>query len=444
MDPSRALSHHDYRFQYVVELSYLADRPVRVYRSARSRDFDTEGFWPVVQKASLFRTGRFTIKMDKGLHELMRNTPAPGGDITVLDQFWPSFDMPLHAMAVEWASKSRDLRIPVRYDPEAPDRFLLEETYVAAREGASRGWSIVGGVLLGGLGCFMLLIGVSLLAGRMHRYIPMALFCATLVAVPFASGLLHKAVGYLGISGIEESLMEELTQSMDPVARSGFLQEMSVEQQASLMTLPVDVAHSRYRDVFAFFQMSKPEKSPHSFDEAMRAMSAQITEQLVAMPAEALFSFFKILDGHMDHRQEGWDGPFLEGVRALALDGTRSASLRSWAIDAFCDMCDVHEDPKTAEFIYRQYVEADAEVKTYWRNSFWRFYLAPSFAEDLRSADRERVRRALAMWVGRRMALEDVQSFAPRLKELTTHADQEIRKMAAEIWGYRADWEQHI
>jgi hypothetical protein len=462
MAPSRVLWHHDFRIEFVLELSYLPGRPVRAYRSAQVREFDDAAFWPVLEKQPLFRTGQFTIKIDKGLHALMRTTAAQAGTAfhvadapenapdaqryywgSQFDQYWVGFDMPMHARAFEWWSDSRDPVVSVRYNPAAPEEFLLETTFRAAEESSSRFLSVVIGVVLGGFGLFLLLIAVALLTRGMNTYVPLALFCGVVIAIPFGSRFLQVAIDRLGLPDIEKSIIEELAGSADARARAGFLEEVSPAKQSALDPLRVDVPHSRYSDVFGSFQVSTKGRRCSSFEEAMQAISAQLAEQLVNMPSDDQFRFFKLLDIHMGQRSEGWDGPFLEGVRTLALDDTRSASLRSWAISAFCDMGAARKDAALAEFIYRQYLEAIDPVRRYWRNSFRDYYLAPAFAGDLRSSDPARIRRALEITIGHTPFLENEQFLAPRLKELTRHSDPAIRELALEKWNSRSDWGEH-
>ncbi|MBP1635759.1 MAG: hypothetical protein H6Q10_2333, partial [Acidobacteria bacterium] len=395
------------------------------------------------------------------LHGLLAKTPARAGvAFSVLDpppnasreersywgsqfdQFWVSFDMPMHALAIEWLSASGAPQIPVRYDPRNPGDFLFEEAFAAASAGGSRPLSIALGIVLGGFGLFVLVFAVSLLtAGTTTVWVPRVLFCAILVSIPFASPYLRSAAAYLGLPPLPLSFLEEWTRSTDPRGRAGFLEELSASQQSALVALPVDVAHSRYKDVFAFFQVSNGGRRFGSFDEAMGAISAQIAAQLAVMPAADLIRFFKLLDNHMAQREDGWDGPFLEGVRNLALDTTRSASLRSWAISAFCDVSSPRKDAALADFIYRQYVSSEPDVRGYWRSFFLDYARAPSFAEDLRSDDRARVRRALELWARHDDLPGEVRFLIPRLKQLATHPDPAIRELALKKWRSRTDWQ---
>lgn len=435
MDPGRALDHHDYRFEYLLELSYLGDRPVRRYRSEPVAAFQDRPFWSVVAASPLFRTAHFTVKVDRRLDGLLRKSPDRFG------YFWSPLDRPMHALAVEWVSASRDGFVPVRYDPGKPADFLFADSFASATAAQSRGCSIVAGLLLGGLGAFVLVFAVSLLtAGTSNVWIPRVLFCGILLATPVSSRLLQSAGAWLGLPALHVAFLREWATSNDPRSRAGFLEEIEANRQSDWLEYRIDLSHSRHTEVFAFFTVARGDERFASFDEAMAAISAQVAAQMVAMPASGLVGFFKALDRQMAG-EDGWDGPFLEGSRQIALDTTRSPNLRSWAISAFCDLASARKDAGVAEAIYQQYVTSEPDVRGYWRSFFRDYARAPSFATDLQSGRPERIRRALELWERHGDLLDDVRPLAPRLKQLTAHEDPDIRKLALAKWNSRNDWE---
>lgn len=460
LDPSRALWHHDFFFEHTLELSYRPDHPVKSYRSNHSGDLaDISRFWPVLANDPVFRTPHLTIKFDSNLYGLLTGTPAQaGGAFKMLDapedapkeerytmgsqfdQFWVWIDWPMHALALQWLSDSGRLEIPVRYDPHEPDRFLFESQYIEALKPHSRTQALIGAVILAGFGLFTLVFAVTLLTHEMSKYIFAALYIGIVIMVPFGSHYLKAAVNYFGLPGIGKYFVEEWIHSMDARAQAGFLEELPDSVIRPGTVLPIDATHSRYQNVFSYFQLNRGTAQFTSFDDAMKAISSQIAEQIVSMPTQDQFRFFKILDNHMSHRRAGWAAPFLEGVRAIALDGNRSKNLRSWAISAFCDMCMDLNDAQLAEFIYQQYVTGEDDVKPYWRRNFWNYYQAPGFVADLNSLDPVRIKRALDIWSGAHHFMKDVQFLAPRLKELTNYPDPEIREMATKKWNSRTDW----
>ncbi len=434
MDPDRALYHHDYRFEYLLELSYLGGHPVRRYQSEPVAAFQDEPFWNVVAVSAPFRTAHFTVKVDRRLDSLLRKSPDRSG------YFWSPLDRPMHALAVEWVSASRDGSVPVRYDPGEPGNFLFADAFAAATAAQSRGCSIVTGLLLGGLGAFVLIVAVSLLtAGTSNAWVPRVLFCGILLATPVSSRLLQSAGAWLGLPALHVAFLREWTASTDPRSRVGFLEE-AAGRAGDWLEYPIDLAHSRHQEAFAFFTVTRGDRRFASFDEAMAAISAQVASQMVTLPASTLIDFFKALDRHMAG-EDGWDGPFLEGTRQLALDTTRSASLRSWAISAFCDLASARKDAGVAEAIYQQYVTSEPDVRGYWRSFFRDYARAPSFAGDLQSGRPERIRRALELWERHGDLLDDVRPLVPRLKQLTAHADPDIRKLALAKWNSRKDWD---
>ena len=460
LDPTRALWHHDYWFEHFLELDYRADRPVRSYRADRTRDFsDIGNIWPVLQKDPMFRTSNMVVKMDAKLYDLLAGTPAQaGGAFRILDvpedapneqkytmgsqfdQFRVWFDWPMHALALQWLSDSAVLEVPVRYDPDNPDDFLLEDRYLEASKPRSRALPLTGAGILAVFGLFVLVFAVSLLTHGMNKYISLAVFIGIIVCIPFGSQHLIRLVDRMGLGGIGRSFFDEWVHSMDPRAQMGFLEPMPDVTVAELKLLPVDAVHSRYQDVFSFFKLQRGEARFAGFEEAMAAISGQLKDQLLVLPVADQFRFFRILDNHMNHRKEGWAAPFLEGVRAIALDDARSYNLRTWAISAFCDMCTDLKDRELAEFIYQQYVSSSGDLRACWKRNFWDYPSAPGFVADLNSAEPERIRRALDIWSDSHHFIEDVQFLAPRLKELTNHPDPEIRKLAVEKWNSRTDW----
>jgi hypothetical protein len=462
MDPDRALWHHDFNFEYLLELTYLPDPILRSYKTKPSDEFTDIGkFWSNLKSHPMFRTHQFTIKMDSGLYELMRTTPAKSGVAfhvldapkdapreeqsywgSQFDQFWVWFDMPMHALALEWAFPADALEIPVRYDPVATVNFIPETVFQQISQTGNRTQSIIVGIILCVFGLFILVVAVSMLTGEMNRYISMSLFCAVLIFVPLGSSYLQTVITVLGVPEIGKFFVEEWMKAMDPKNQAGFLDPVADSEQTSLTAIRIDAAHSRYKDVFSFFHLSKGDRTFYSFAEAMNSISLQIAQQLSDLPEEEQFRFFKILDNHLEQRREGWGEPFLEGVRNLAVDRSRSKYLRSWAISAVCDMCLEVKDTSLAEFIYQQYIGDDEEVRNYWRNSFFDYVHAPGFAADLKSSDPARIRRALEIWMDDHHFLQDVQFLAPTLKRLMNHSDPQIRDMATRKWNSRTDWEE--
>ncbi len=460
LDPGRVLWHHDFRFEHVLELSYLPDKPVRSYLSDRSQDFaDISALWPVLRKDSLFRTSNMVVKMDAKLHDLLTGTSAQaGGSFRILDapedapneqkytmgsqfdQFWVWIDWPVHALALQWLSDSKTLEVPVQYDPDHPFDFLFKDRYLEASKPRSRVLPLIGAGFLAVFGLFMLVFAVSLLTHGMNRYISRALYIGIIVMIPFGSKYLKIVVDKAGFEGIGRIFYEEWIKSMDPRTRVGFLEPVPDPPDCEFTLLPIDIEHSRYRDVFSFFELKRGEAQFSSFDEAMKAISGQLNDQLLILPVTDQFRFFKILDNHMNHCKAGWADLFLESARAIALDDTRSYNLRTWAISAFCDMGDDLQDAQLAEFIYQQYVSSSGDLRTCWKRNFLNYYQAPGFVADLKSPEPERIRRALELWENVHHFLENVQFLAPRLKELTNHPDPDIRKLATDKWNSRTDW----
>ncbi len=460
LDPGRALWHHDFVFEHVLEMSYQPTQPVKTYRSDHSRDFvDIGAFWSTLEKEPLFRTPQLNIKMETGIYKLLTGTPAQAGrSFKILDapkdapkeerykmgsqfdQLWVWIDWPMHALALKWLSDSGNSVIPVRFDPNVPENFLFEDQFLRASKSGSRFQALAGAVLLTVFGLFILAVAVTMLTQGMSKYIWTVLYIGIVVMIPFGSHYLKSAVNFFGLPEIGKFFVEEWYQSMDARSQAGFLEAVPENGKQALTILPIDTAHSRYQDVFSYFQLDRGTARFDSFDEAMQAISAQLTEQIIDMPSKDQFRFFKILDNHMNQRRAGWAAPFLEGTKAIALDGNRSKNLRSWAISVLCDMCIDLEDPKLAELIYQQYVDSDEDVKPYWRRNFWNYYQVPGFIADLNSQDPDRIRRALEIWANSHHFLEDVQFLAPRLQQLTSDPDPEIRKMATEKWNSRKDW----
>lgn len=459
LDPDRVLYHHEIRFVYYLELSHMTDAPRGYYRAGRCLEVTgaTE-LWRVIATVPEFRTERFTVMMDTKLYELMNNTPAEAGipfkilgapkDATReerqylgtnFDQFWVHYDMPMHALAMEWMAESGELELSIRYDPAAPQQFQFDTVLAETLKSSSRLQSVIFGLVLAGFGLYVLFFAVNILTDGMKKYYTIVLYCGIVAATPFLSSFLESTVERLGIPKIFQLFIREFHHSMD--ARALFLREMTESEQAAFTSLRVDVGHSRYKDVFSYFHVSRDGRALHSFNEAMQAISAQIARQLLYMPAADQFQFFNLLNNHMKQRMAGWDEPFLEGVKTLALDRMRSKALRSWAISALCEMCSANKDPVLADFIYQQYIDADAAVQGYWASFFREYFRAPSFAEDLGSSDTVRIRRALEIWMKRHHSLESVQFLASRLKELTTHPDPDIREMALKKWHSRTDWD---
>ncbi len=457
----RIYHEEDIVFGYTLDRRFYPESRIKSYRSKRRYDYFHLGtFWDMVQDDLYFRTEDFNIFFQTEFLKLRKDDPARNGipfrnqlvprDApreqqmymgSTFDQFWVWFDRPMHALAMEWHAASGPKTIPVRYNPDNPEDFLDEATYQKVKTKYSIFFSVFNGGLFISFGSFALFFAVFLMTEGMKKIGQVILYFVIFFAIPLFSPFVQTIIDYAGLPRLGKFILQDMSEAMSNARLEvGFLEELKFDK-SEYTVFTIDVAESRYKDIYSHFALTNTPEKNTSYPLAMQDISSQITSQITTFPTKELFQFYRVLKAHMRQQRKGWDGPLLQSTKEMAVDTNRSANLRSYIISALSNMCIASKDPELAEFIYSQYISCDEDVRKYWRRGNSNFYLSSSFREDIDSSDPVRIKRAFTVWMNRHVFKENIQFLGPRLITLTQHPDLEIRKMAQTKWDSRTDWD---
>jgi len=357
---------------------------------------------------------------------------------STFDQFWVWFDRPMHALAMEWLTASGPKEISVRYNPDNPEDFLDEANFQKAAKRHSVTYSVFTGGFLITFGTFALFFALILMTEGMRKIAQVVLYIVVFCTIPFWSPYLQTIMDYVGIPNVGKFILQDMSESMNMRLQTGFLEEMKFDESEYTL-FPIDVAQSRYKDIYGRFKLSNTPEKNKTFALAMQDISSQITSQIKNFPTRDLFQFYRVLKAHMRQQRKGWDGPLLQSTKEMAVDTSRSVNLRSWIISVLSSMCYALKDPELAGFMYSQYISCKEDVRKYWRRNIGTFYQSRGFKEDINSSNPDRIKRALNVWMKKHPYKKNIQFLVPRLKTLTQHTDPEISEMASTIWDSRKD-----